>query len=65
MAEKLADYQKIGVLECWLVSPEAETVEVLKLESDDVERLGIFGIGDEIRSEVLPDLTLQVNEIFA
>ena len=64
MEEKLADYQKIGVLECWLVSPEAETVEVLKLESDGVERLDIFGIGDEIRSEVLPELTLQVNEIF-
>ena len=63
--EKLADYQKIGVQECWLVSPEAETVEILKLESDSVERLGIFGIGDEIRSEVLPELTLQVNEIFA
>ena len=65
MEEKLADYQKIGVLECWLVSPEAETVEVLKLESDGVERLDIFGIGDEIRSEVLPELTLQVNDIFA
>jgi Uma2 family endonuclease len=64
MEKKLADYQKIGVLECWLVSPEAETVEVLKLECNGVERLGIFGVGDEIRSEILPELALQVNEIF-
>lgn len=62
--KKLSDYQRIGVQECWLVSPEAETVEVLKLESDNIERIDIFGIGNQVRSEVLPELNLQVDEIF-
>src|SRR5262245_29622638 len=29
--EKLKDYSSIGVKECWLISPEAETIEVLDL----------------------------------
>lgn len=64
IAEKLSDYQKIGVQECWMISAEAETVEVLKLETDNVERIDIFGVGDQVRSEVLPELILQVDEIF-
>ena len=31
--EKLEDYRRLGVLECWLVSPEAETMEVAKSRS--------------------------------
>jgi len=61
---KLSDYQKISVQECWLVSPEAETIEVLKLESNNIERIDIFGIGDQVQSEVLPELALQADVIF-
>ena len=32
--EKLADYARLGVRECWLISPEARTVEVLALAED-------------------------------
>jgi len=63
--EKLTDYQKIGVDECWLVNPRSYTVEVLKLLKDKIEHIGIFGIGDKVRSEVLPELDLTVDEIFA
>jgi len=62
--EKLADYQKIGVCECWIVSPEAETVEVLFLTSNAVVRLALLGIGDRINSGVLPGLTFLVDEVF-
>jgi Uma2 family endonuclease len=62
--EKLDDYQTIGVHECWLVSPEAQTVEVLKLTTENVERIGIFGTGQEISSAALPGLTLPVDDIF-
>ena len=64
MDDKLEDYRKIGVRECWLVSPEAETVEVLRLSSEGVETVNIYGIGGTLRSEVLENFTLGVREIF-
>ena len=63
--DKLADYQTIGVCECWLVSPEAQTVEALKFTPEKVERIGIFGTGQQVSSEVLPGLNLLVDDIFA
>jgi len=62
--DKLDDYQTIGVRECWLVSQEAQTVEVLKFTPEEVERIGIFGTGQEISSDVLSNLTLKVDDIF-
>jgi Uma2 family endonuclease len=62
--KKLADYARIGVRECWLVSPEAETIEVLTLIKGHYKRLGLFGPGDRIKSSILPQLSLIVDEIF-
>mgnify|MGYP001224375295 CR=1 FL=1 len=56
LLEKLGDYARIDVLECWIISPEAETVEVLRLSGEGWVRVGLFGIGETIRSGVLPDL---------
>jgi Uma2 family endonuclease len=64
MEGKLADYQKIGVLECWLVSPEAETIEVISLSAEGATSAGVFGIDGSLRSTVLPDFTLQLREVF-
>ena len=61
---KLSDYARIGVRECWLVSPEAHTAEVLQLEGGEWKRLFIRGIGERIESAVLPGLELAVSEIF-
>ena len=65
MESKCADYSKIGVRECWLGSPEARTVEVLRLTPQRIETLGIYGIGSIVQSAVLPGLELLVNSIFA
>ena len=62
---KLEDYASIAVKECWLVSPEAGTVEVLSLVDGAWKRLSLRGLGDDVSSEVLADLELPVSEIFA
>ena len=64
LSGKLADYQRIGVKECWLVSREARSVEVLQLTKEQSQSLGHFGLGETIRSQVLPNFQLIVNAIF-
>ncbi len=65
LAGKLTDYQRIGVKECWLVSREARSVEVLRLSAEKSERAGFYGLGEIVHSEVLIDLRLAVEAIFA
>jgi Uma2 family endonuclease len=62
--EKLSDYWAIQVQECWLVSPEARTVEVLQSAEKGFERIGLYGMGDTITSDILPELRVQVAEIW-
>ena len=64
LSGKLSDYQRIGVKEGWLVSREARSVEVLQLTKEQSQSLGHFGLGEAIRSEVLPDVQLTVDAIF-
>ena len=62
--DRLADYRKVGVIECWLVSPEAETIEVLRLSPEEIATEATFGVDETLRSEVLGDFTLQLRDIF-
>ena len=65
MLDKLEDYRKIGVCECWLVSPEAETVEVLRLSPDGIATISINGIDGTLDSELMKDFSPSLKEIFA
>jgi Uma2 family endonuclease len=64
MDEKLRDYQSMSVREAWIIAPQGRTVEVLQLSPERIERLGLYGLGDTIVSQVFPDLRLTVAEIF-
>ncbi len=61
---KLEDYLRIGVLECWLVSPEAETIEVLRLSAGEATTDAIFGVDGTLLSNVLGGFSLPIREIF-
>ena len=61
---KLADYAGLGVRECWLVSPEARSVEVLGITENDWSRVAMYGLGDQVQSQVLAGLAIQVTELF-
>ena len=64
LEDKLADYWAIQVEECWLVSPQARTVEVLCRAESGFARVGLYGMGDVVSSTVLPELQVGVNAIW-
>lgn len=61
---RLNDYRQIGVLECWLVSAEAETIEVRQLSADGDSTLDIFGIEGTLNSQILDEFNLPIRGIF-
>jgi len=61
---KIGDYCTAGVEECWLVSPAAETVEVLRLTPEGPVREALYGSGQTLQSLTFPDLTLALDDIF-
>ena len=63
--DKLEDFRSIGVREVWIVSPEALTMEVMRLSAEGIHPLAIFGTGMTVRSQVLEGFALPVAEIFA
>ena len=63
--ERVAFFAQYGVREYWLVDPETEAVEVRRLEARGYETVGRFAPGQIVRSTVLPDLNLSVDDIFA
>lgn len=64
MESRLADYKQVGVYQCWLVSPEAETVEVIDLTGAEPGSLAVFGVEDTLTSDLLPGFELSLREVF-
>ena len=62
--DKIEDYRRIGVKECWIVSPQGQTVEVLRFSAEGIHTVGIYGIGMRLHSEILEGLELPVDEVF-
>ena len=62
-AEKLKDYESLGVLEVWVVSPEAQTVEVLILENGRLTTNASLREG-RITPVRFPDVAVQIASIW-
>ena len=61
---KLADYAAVDVRECWLVSPEAETAEVLENTNGRWQTAATYGHGEEAASVTFPGLKVAIDDIF-
>lgn len=62
---KFEVYAQAGVPEYWIVDPDLGSVEVFVLEGGAYRLLDRFGPGDSVRSQILPDFTIPVEEIFS
>lgn len=58
-------YEQYGVREYWLVDTEAKFIEVYRLDAGKFARLGAFGAGQNFVSEVLSQLTVNVDDLLA
>ncbi|HTE21035.1 MAG TPA: Uma2 family endonuclease [Armatimonadota bacterium] len=63
--DKIQDYCKVGVRECWVVSPDRETVEVMRLATQSAETVATYGQSETIHSVLYPDLAVPVVQVFA
>ena len=61
---KLRDYQQIGVYQCWVFSPEAETAEIVDLTGSEPKTVAVFGVEETLRSDLLPGFELNLREVF-
>jgi Uma2 family endonuclease len=64
VAGKLADYITIGVKEAWLVRPDAQTVEVVRLTPNGPVPVTTYDATQTLQSLTFPDLTLPVADFF-
>ena len=62
--QRLADYRSIGVPECWLSSFPERNIRVLSLDAGGSTTVATYGMGDVLRSEVLPGFELAVDDVF-
>ena len=63
LTEKRADYAEAGIPEYWIVSPEQETITVLRLEADAYVEHGVFRRGDTATSATLPGFAVRVDDV--
>ena len=57
-------YGRHGVLEYWLVDPEAATVTVLLLGEGELKVAGVYGESDSLTATALAGFTVELADIF-
>ena len=62
--ERLSDYRSIGVPEAWLADFGTRTIRVVRLTPGEADVVTTYGMGDTLRSEVLPGFELAIDDVF-
>jgi Uma2 family endonuclease len=61
---KREGYAAAGVRELWFVEPRQRKIEIYTLQGSELALVRTAGIGDTIETPLIPELTLDVREIF-
>jgi len=62
-AGKLRDYESLGVPEVWVVSPEAQTVEILLLQDGRLATTSLLREG-QLKPTRFPEVSIDVSSIW-
>ncbi len=62
--EKFSEYAQAGIPEYWIIDPDERTVEVFVLQNNHYVLQGRFRPGQTVRSTLLPDFEVTVDDIF-
>ena len=57
-------YAHFGVPEYWAIDPDNRTIHVLILDRDKYVEHGIYGVGDELTTLLVPGLVISVDWVF-
>ena len=63
MADKIRDYESIGVPELWIISPEAQTIEVILLEKGKLVTHEVVAQG-QLSPQRFPDVAVDILSIW-
>ena len=63
--DKFDLYEEAGVKEYWIIEPSNKTVEVFFLHNDKYQRIKAYTVPDHVSPQLFPDLTFDLNEVFA
>lgn len=58
-------YAEAGVIEMWIVSPKAQTIDVWRPQEDATKPVQKLTVKDSLTSSVLPGLTIDLAAVFA
>jgi len=61
---KREGYAAAGVKELWFVEPRQQKIEIYNLQGNELTLVRLAGTGDTIGTPLIPELTLDVREIF-
>jgi Uma2 family endonuclease len=62
---KRQEYAQAGIPEYWIADPEEQRITVLTLDGAAYREHGVFGVGAQAASALLPGFTVAVAEVFA
>ena len=62
---KITDHQTVDVREVWVVRSKDRTVEVMRLSRDEIESVGVYGIGQVATSVIFDGLAIAIDDISA
>jgi Uma2 family endonuclease len=60
---KRALYARAGVIEYWIVDPDADRVEVYRLHQESYGKPAVAEAGDVLRTDLLPGLEVDVADL--